>query len=228
MLVNLREGETPVFRLVPENSTKINCDQFLELVAKKAQSDIVQARYWFDAFASTLGTKLAENCAIDLGDLFAKLVVLGSLQSVGDKPTKEKNPVRARIYAKGALAEMLKAIEVINDTLTVSAVMYEVRQDNSTAASRIENNTDRVVINGHNILLNPSASDEGIWLENLDTGIKVSTALVSYSDGAVAYCTFPTLPATGKYRLVLSTRNGESADDYAVTRLTRNVFVVND
>lgn len=227
-MVNLREGEAPIFRLVPVNVTKIGNDKFLELVAKKAQSDVVQSRYWLDAFTATIGEMLAQNCAIDLGDMFAKLVIGGSLQSVGDKPTRENNPVRARIYAKGPLAELLKTIEVINDTLTISAQLYEVRQDNATAASRIENNTDRVVVNGHNILLNPSAGDEGIWLENLDTGVKVSTALVSYSDGAVAYCTFPTLPTTGQYRLVLSTRNGQDADEYAVTRLTRNVMVVND
>ena len=40
------------------------------------------------------------------------------------------------------------------------------------------------------------------------------------------YAKFATLPETGVYTLVLATRNGEDADDYAVARATRRVQVV--
>ena len=225
---NLEVGEQSLYRLVPKNTVKFTEDEFLAALAEKVNQDKIQARYWCDAFRDVLFTKLLSNFAVDLGFLYAKLHIGGSLNSATEQPSKEKNPVRARIFSKGILEEAFDAVEVINDTQTIAAVLYEIMQDNASDVNRIEEANTRVVINGSKIKVMADREDEGIWLENIDTGIVVATANVSYSDESTAYCTFATLPSTGRYRLVVGTRNGEDADEYALAKVTRNVYVVND
>ena len=81
------------------------------------------------------------------------------------------------------------------------------------------------VINAKNCRIDPSRADEGVWLEKAD-GTVAAVGEVTYSDASTVYAKFATLPETGVYTLVLATRNGESADAYAVARATRRVQVV--
>ena len=227
VLSNLRVGETPIYRMIPENVTKVYETEFLERISAKMGQDVVQGRYWLDAFRDVLFQGLAKNESFELSFLNAKLHVTGSLSKSAEQPTKLANPVKPRIYLKGPLAEALMEIDVENDTLTVVAVMYELMQDGASDVNRIEAADRRIVINGSKIKIDPAQEDNGVWLENIKTGVKVAEATITHSDSATCHCSFATLPEAGKYRLVLATRNGESADAYALAKVTRNVFVVN-
>jgi len=132
-----------------------------------------------------------------------------------------------RNFAKGDLASAIAAIEVVNDTLTVSALINEVMQDDASDRNRIEAPTKRVVVTGNGLKQDATQTDNGVWLENVDTGIKVASGGVSYSDASTIFVAFATLPSTGRYRLVVATRNGEDAGTYALAKLTRYVYVVN-
>ena len=227
VLSNLSVGEPPCYRLVPQDVTKIDEAEFLSRLATKAGQDTVQARYWLDTFRDVFYAYLAENKAIDLNFLYGKLYVGGSLNSITDQPTKEANPVKPRIFAKGELASAIAALDVVNDTLTVSALINEVMQDDASDRNRIEAAQKRVVITGNGLKQDATQTDNGVWLENVDTGIKVADGTVSYSDGSTIFVSFATLPTTGKYKLVVATRNGEDAATYALAKLTRLVYVVN-
>ena len=172
--------------------------------------------------------QLSENSAVDLGFLFSKLYIGGTIASLTDQPTKSKNPVLPRIFFKGDFSERFKQYEVVNETLTVNAILYELMQDGASDVNRIESATARIVANMNAAKIDPEQEDNGIWLENPRTDVKVCEASISYSDSSTCFFTFPELPASGKYRLVIATRNGESPEEYALAKLTRNVFVLNE
>ena len=228
VLSSFAVGEQPCYRLVPKDVKKISETDFLARLAQKAGQDPVQARYWLDSFRDVLFGYLADNKAVDLNFLYGKLYVGGSLNSVTDQPTKEANPIRPRIFAKGALAAAIAMLDVANDTQTIQALINEVMQDDASDRNRIEAANKRIVITGNGLKLDPDREDNGVWLENLTTGTKIATGEVSYSDESTIFVKFTTLPSTGRYKLVVATRNGEDPETYALAKLTRKVFVVND
>jgi len=225
VLSNLTIGTTPVYRVIPKDVKHLSEADFLALVAEKAGQDVVQARFWLDSFRDVLFTSLMNNIAVDTGFMYAKLAVGGSLTSASQQPNKVANPVRANIHAKGALADTIAAVECVNDTVTVEAVLYEIMQDGASAANRIESTTARVVINGNRIKLDSTQTDNGVYLADAVTGAKLKDATVSYSDQGVIYATFPQLPTNGRYKLVVATRNAESEEAYAISLVSRLVDV---
>lgn len=225
VLTKLPVGEQMLYRLVAIDPHRVTEGEFLHLLATEMGQSESKCRYWLDTFRNLLFRLLTENADVDLGFLMAKLYVGGSIKSMGEQPTKERNPVRGRIIFKGDFASRLKAMEVANDTVTVAAILYELKQDGVADQNRIESETARVVVNGSNIRIDSAREDEGVWLESLSTGVKVADATVSYSDASTCYFTVPALPPTGKYRLVVATRNGENPDDFALAKVTRNVYV---
>ena len=227
-LTHLGVGETPTYRLITKEPMHVDEREFLRRIAERMGQNGIQARYWLDAFRDVLFTGLAENECIDLSFMHAKLHVAGSLTSPTAQPTKADNPVRARVFLKGELADMLAQFAVVNDTLTVDAVLYEIKQDGVAELNRIESPSARIVINGKAILIDADQTDNGVWLEDLKSGVRVADGVVSHSDSATCYCTFPTLPATGKYRLAIATRDGNDPTAYTLAKVTRIVSVVHE
>lgn len=225
VLTKLPVGEKSVYRFVASNPQYVTRERFLQLLAADMGQSQSLSRYWLDSFKELLFKLLSENADVDLGFMLAKLYIGGSVDSIGEQPTEEKNPVRGRVFFKGDMVDRLKALQVENDAVTVAAILYEIMQDGLDDLNRIESETARVVINGSKIKIDAAQVDNGVWLESISTGVKVAEAAVSYSDASTCYVTFPTLPSTGKYRLVLATRNGESPDEYALAKMTRNVYV---
>ena len=227
-LSNLQVGETPNYRMIVKDPKRVDEPEFLRRIAVKAGQDRVQGRYWLDAFRDVLFASLAENEAVDLNFLYAKLHVAGSLPSATEQPTKEGNPVRPRVFLKGELMDALAAFDVVNDTLTVNAILYEIQQDGVAELNRIESVTARVVINGNAIRIDSAQEDNGVWLEDLKTGQKVVDGTVIRSDSSTCHVTFPTLPVTGKYRLVLATRDGNDPNEFSLAKVARNVTVIHE
>ena len=227
MLVNIGPGETPKYRLLAKNTRKVPEGDVLQRLVTKSGMGISQCRYMLDNLGEVIFEGLAANETLDSGFFFAKLYPTGTIPSLTAQPTKEANPVKGRIFFKGAIAEKLAALELVNETKTVDPLIYEIQQDDVEGLNRIESATARVVMNVNRGKIDPEQEDNGVWLEDLKTGVKVADGDVSYSDSATCHVTFPTLPPTGKYRLVLATRDGEDPAEYVLARATRNVTVVN-
>lgn len=228
VMTHMGTGEHPCYRLVTLGTTKVNEQEVLARLAKITGTDEVRSRYWLDAFQMVLFDALSNNECVDLSFLIAKLFASGSIKGMGDQPTKSENPVVGFVGFKGAFAEKLAQIETENDTVTVAAILYELKQDGETEKNRISSTTARIVLNGREIKVDAAQEDNGVWLESIETGVKLVDAEVLYSDAVTCDFKFPTLPPTGKYRLVLATRNGESPEEYALARATRNVYVKNE
>ena len=227
-LLSGKAGETPGWRLFVANPTLVSEPAFLEIMSAKAHQSIVESRYWLDNFRLALFACLAENKAVDLGFMYARLYATGKLSSMNDQPTKENNPVKAGIYFKGEFADEIANLELVNDSKTVEAVMYELQQDNAPDVNMINSTIERIVINGSRIKIGADEKDTGIWIEGIKNGERVANGTIDYSDSSVCHVTFSQLPPSGRYRLVLVTRNGENPDEYSPSRLTRNVTVVNE
>ena len=227
-LSHLRVGETPTYRLIAKEPMHIDEREFLRRISERMGQNNIQGRYWLDAFRDVLFACLAENASVDLNFLHAKLHVAGSLTSPTAQPTKDGNPVLPRVFLKGELTDALAAFEVVNDTLTVNAILYEIQQDGVADLNRIESPTARVVVNGNAIRIDPAQEDNGVWLEDVKTGVKVADGDVSYSDSSTCHVTFPTLPVTGRYRLAIATRDGNDPTEYTLAKVTRIVSVVHE
>ena len=227
-LSNLRVGETPKYRMIVKEPKKVDEPEFLRRLAVKVGQDRIQGRFWRDAFRDVLFASLADNEAGELNFLYAKLHVAGSLLSATEQPTKEENPVKSRVFLKGELMDALAAFDVVNDTLTVAAILYEVMQDGVTERNRIESTGARIVINGSAIRIDSAQEDNGVWLEDPKTGEKLADGTVIHSDSSTCHVKFPTLPQTGKYRLVLATRDGNDPNEFALAKVTRNVTVIHE
>ena len=228
VLSHLSTGEAPRYRLVSTSAKHINEMAFVQRMMEVTGETDVQCRYWLDAFRRALFGALGENEAVDIGFLFAKLYVGGTIGSLSDQPTMAANPVIARVFLKGEFSELVRSIPVENTTVTVEAVMYEVMQDGASDRNRIESATARVVINGSAIKIDPEQTDNGVWLEDPETGLKVADGTVIHSDSSTCHVTFPTLPETGKYKLVIATRDGNDPTEYTLAKAVRNVKVIHE
>lgn len=225
VLAHSAVGEIPRYRLVTTNSAHLDEKAFVtRMMALTGESDM-ECRYWLDAFRKTLFGALGSNESVDIGFMFGKLYVGGSIGSLAEQPSPAANPVRARIFVKGEFADMIRRYPVENKTITVAAVLHYVMQDGASEQNAIESLTERIVISGREIKIDPAQADNGVWLEDAKTGAKVADATVSYSDSLVCYVTFQTLPENGQYRLVVATRDGKDPAEYTLAKATRLVRV---
>ena len=155
-------GAQQLYRLVPTSTKTVTEAEFIALLAAEAKQGETEARFWADNYRDVLFKQLMLNNAVDLGFAYAKLYVRGSLKSASDQPTKKENPVVANITIKGSLAELMKSLEVINDTMTVDVFIYELMQDGADAPGTLDTPNARVVINAKNCRIDPSRADEGV------------------------------------------------------------------
>ena len=226
-LVNIGPGGDPLYRLMTKGNTNLSEADVLQRISAMSGMEPSKGRFWMDNFRDTLFGALSANETVDLGFMFAKLYPTGTISSLTDQPTKEANPVKGRIFFKGEFAAKLAALELVNETQTVNLIIYEVQQDGVQGLNRIESPTARVVMNLNCGMIVAEQTDNGVWLENAKSGEKVAAATISFSDSSTCHCTFPTLPPTGRYRLVIETRDGQDPNAYVLARATRLVDVVN-
>ena len=220
-------GETPDYHLLAKDPRHVPENELLRRLAEKSGFDASKGRYWMDNFQCTLFEALAANETVDCGFMYAKLYPTGTIPSLTAQPTKEANPVKGRVFFKGEFANRLAALELVNETKTINPIIYEIQQDGVDGLNRIESTTARVVINVSRAKVDPAQDDNGVILEDPKTNAKVAEATVVYSDSSTCHVTFPTLPATGRYRLVILTRDGEDPEEYVLAHATRLVDVVN-
>ena len=226
-MVSIGPGGVPIYRMSTKGSKNLSEADILQRLSQKSGLDVTKNRFWMDVFRDVLFQSLSSNETLDLGFMYAKLYPTGTIPSLTAQPTPEANPVKGRIYFKGEFAEKLAAIGLVNETQTVNLILYEVKQDGVRELNRIESTTARVVMNLNCGKIDAAQADNGVWLEDAKTGARLAGATVSYSDSSTCYVTFPTLPPSGRHRLVIATRNGEDPTAYVLARATRLVDVVN-
>lgn len=224
ILSNLAKGDKPFYRLVPQGIVTITKDQFMMLLADHLGVAPSDAQYTLDRAWSLILNLVMQNKRIELPYLSFSLAVTGSVKSMTDQPTKEKNPVVLRMLVKGEAAEKIGGVKVMNVTVTIEASLQEVKQTGASAVSRIENEND-VIVNGNGLTINAAADDEGAWLEK--SGTLVKKAELKSSNDNEARFNFGSLAGieNGVYDLCVATRAGKTAADAAARVLRRKVTV---
>lgn len=224
VLSNLAPGSQPFYRLVPQGITTITKDQFVMLLADQLGLAPSEAQYTVDRVWSLIMKLLMENKRVELPYLSASLAITGSVKSMTDQPTKEKNPVVVRLLVKGDAADKINEVKVVNVTVSVEVSLQEVMQIGASAVSRIENEND-ITLNGKGLTINAAAEDEGIWLEK--SGTLVKKAEMKSSSDNEARANFGSLGGieNGVYDLCVSTRAGKTAAEAPARVLRRKVTV---
>ena len=225
VLSGLTKGGQPCFQLYVKNSNPMSQEDFVKKFAERLGKTAAEARFINDVHGQVFSEAVITNRSVNTGSMRAYLAVLGSVESAGAAIDKATNPVKCIMLTHGELKAAVDGILAVNDTKTIEAILYTVQYGESEALNTIEGTTDPIKLNGVGLILTLSNNDEGVWLEK--DGVMVSDkATIVKNDTNTINCTFAELPADGDYKLVISTRNGESKDDYGVVRLERNVKVI--
>lgn len=224
ILSNLSAGEKSCWRLVPTGITTADDGEFIATYAANLRDTKANAQYAADQFVDTLLKFALANKAVELEYLGARLTIEGSLKSMNEQPTPEKNPVRLKITIKGEAAKRLAELHVRNVTEMVEAALHEIMQEGASGLSRIENDQP-ITINGKGLNITADVDDEGVWIEK--NGVIVKRGEVLFSSNAKIKVSFGALALDeGIYDLCVATRNGASASNgISARKLTRKVTI---
>jgi len=211
-------GAAVRYYLKPANTTNISFEQLCSKVASVSGLPLSTVKYVLESCNQKLVDLLVKNCRVHTGAYVASLGIGGSLASMTDQPNKINNPVHAVMTPEGDIVDALKAIEVINTTITVMALLNEVQEDGCLELSKLTTANADVVINGANLKIDTTKTDEGVWLADRTTGSLVKAATISENGSARLIVKFATLPTDGTYDLVVATRNCEEGMDVVVVK----------
>lgn len=218
---NLEVGGRNCYRILPVGCDTINTDAFVKLFAEALRLKSSDAQFTLDKFWEVCQSCLLENKAIELEFMSMRLVIEGSLNSMNEQPTLEKNPVRIRIIVKGEAAREAAAIRLENVTEMIEAALHEIMQEGASGLSRIEND-GVITINGKGLKIDPSAEDEGVYLAK--NGIVIKRAEILYSAENSLEVKFADLDIeNGVYELCVATRNGTNPAKVSARIVTRKV-----
>jgi len=220
------QATSPVASIFPNARALWDDSAFEELcnrVASKSGLAVSTVKYALECQNQKLIDLLSQNARVHTGLYVASLGIGGSVSSIGEQPNKVDNPVHAVLTPEGDIVDQLKAIDVQNITATVNAVLNEFQQVGCLEMNKIVDATNNIVVNGRNIFIDSTKTDEGAFLMDRITGQIKATATIVETDSARLVCTFATLPANGVYQFVIATRNGDPTMD--VTQATRLVTV---
>lgn len=228
VLSHFTKGGKPCYQLMAKEPKTMTQDEFIERFAQETGLTLAKARLANDVHGRIICEATLQNYRVNTGDLTSQLVILGSLDSASAQATKKDNPVRVSLTPIGRFRDGAKVLVAVNDTLTVEAALYTVSYKDSDELNTIEGK-DVVKINGKGLLLTADNDDEGVYLEDCETGVIVTDkATITKNDENVINCKFmdyPELTAEKQFNLVIATRNGQSKDEYGVVRLVRKVIV---
>jgi hypothetical protein len=164
---------------------------------------------------------------VKLGFADVQLTVKGSLNDLSE-PLAGRCEASLSFQPAKALNDMLRNVELVNDTKTVQLVLHTiVEQGHPNDTNKLFAANASVSITTNCGRIDTSRDDEGIWLVNA-SGEKVATGVVTTTNSAYSIVQFATLPAPGQYKLVYACRNGEDPGEYTPAVKTRNVTVVGE
>ena len=219
-----RKGGKQCYQLFPKNAKNMKAEEFLQVFAHALGKSRADARYILDVHGQSVASLLAENKSVNTGTLRCFLAIGGSVSDPGATLSKEENPVMACFVPTGDLKNALADLVAINVTKAIEAILYTVQYDGSDSLNTIEG-TDATVATGVGLKLNEENADEGVWLEDGDGTAVSEKAAITKNDTNLLIFRFAELPVSGQYTLVIATRDGGSAEDFGITRITRKVIV---
>jgi len=225
--VPMKIGTARGYRLIPKEVTRVNPEQFMRMVANRANSTVTAERFHADHFFTVLLEQVSKNKRVDTGFGIAYLHPTGSIESANSPIDKKHNPVTIEWQFPLDVRNAIRQFDVLNETVTVETWLFEIVESGHGESGVFYTPNATITANTKRGMIDPEADDEGIWLVNASNEI-VATAMILESSGGHTDFKFPTLPPAGDYTLVYSCRNGEDPSVYTVATKTRKIKVVSE
>ena len=209
VLSSLKKGERPCYRAVVNHNGTVYMDEISSNAANRVGMDPAVMKFNAELFFAQIAEELRAGNRVEVENLFSGgIAVSGTCAGANAPWDKSKNSLTPYFYAKGDMRTALDGTTAINVTEGNHAQIKRVLDTIAKVDGVITNQPNvTVYLSGVNLLVNQTASDEGVWIEDKD-GTVVSTATVTGSTATTIDCTFATLPEDGAYKIVVATRGG--------------------
>ena len=194
-------------------------------IAGRTKIDAKMIKYILDVLADEIDEHLLDGCRVRIGRLQLGFAIRGTFANEDD----EFDPARHRLVATMRMFDPLKgkmAAEVPENVASGLSCILSSAIDSVTKRLSEITGTNRLLIQGRRLGISPDNPDEGVWLEDPETGRTVASANVEHNDSQTIDCAFTNPPAPGTYTLVVSCRNGARESLSPATAKVKNVTVV--
>ena len=221
-----RAGTKQGYSFRPRLRGKITYDQTIASLSEKSGVNPSKVRGVLDSLNEVIIEEaVVEQKVVKLGFGDIRLTATGSINDLSED-INAKCEVALSYQPCGAIADMLKAAELVNQTqgvpLHIDSVFESGHPNDGNCLFTANADVSITTSCGR---IDTTRDDEGVWLVNA-AGEKVATAVVATSNSSYSIVRFATLPEPGKYTLVYACRDGGDPDEITLTFKTRNVTVV--
>lgn len=211
VLSSLKKGGKACYRAIPVTNGSVDLTTLSEHAAERAGMDPVVMKFNAELLFSQIADEMTDGKRIEIEDFMSGgLAIEGVFEAANSTWDKSKNRLQPYFTAKGSMKSAFGNVIGVNITEGNHCMIKRVLDTTSKTEGVITNAAGVVVyISGVNMLINTTAEDEGVWLED-EEGTIIATATVTGSTSTTIDCTFGTFPVEedGRYKLVVASRGG--------------------
>ena len=214
-------GDEPKWQGMPIINGSASAEEVAALVAEQTHQTVSDVMYTNTKTGEAVRWLLRSGRAVNLDWVAFTIALTGPFKSLNDGFEPGRNALVVRAHARQFIRDCLMDITPRNVTNGLKATIQSVID--SAAQSEGTITTTTVYVAGLNILVDESASEEGVWLVKKD-GTIAAIPTITANDASTMDLAFGELPPDGDYTLVVKARSGASTD-YAPATAKRNVTV---
>lgn len=225
VLSGLKKGEKPCYRAIPVTNGSTDLDALAQGAAARIGMDVALMKCIAELFLEQIEAALCAGHRLEVEGLFSGSIAVQGVFDAANAPWERgKHRLVPRFNAKGEMKSALNGAVGVNITegnrCRITSVLDAVAKTEGviTGSEDVE-----VYAAGGTFLVDTTAEDEGVWLENA-AGVVVAFGTVTASTATTLDATFATLPEPGAYKFVVATRGG-LGKGYGVSIARRNVTV---
>lgn len=211
VLSSLKKGGKARYRAYPVTKGSVDFKTLSEHAAERVGMDPAVMKFNGELLLSQITTELVSGHRVEIEDLISGgIAVEGVFEAANSPWDRTKHRLVPYFTAKGAMKSAFDGVTCVNVTEGNRCTIKRVLDTTLKTEGVIANVKDVVVyVSGVNTLINTSAEDEGVWLEDAE-GTIVAQATVSASTSTTIDCVFATLPLVlaGSYKIVVASRGG--------------------
>lgn len=215
-----RQGGHYSARTLPTSTYGI--DDLCADIADKTEKGEAWVRMYEEARQEAIVSALKAGRRVSVGGVMIAPAVIGSFDTVDGEYDAARNKLVVKCHTFGKLRDCLSDSVPVNSEKGASPTISVVREADAEEERLITGRN--ISITGREIVIREGADDEGVTLRNIKTGEVVATASIVSSNLVGIVCSFESLPAKGRYLLVVATRGGFGLD-YKVRVASREITV---
>ena len=191
------------------HSDVMSRDDIAREMASSMRLDVIEARHSIDVVCAYIVKALARGRKLNFGEFSLSLSIRGTVDGANGEFTPGENEVRVNILAGDELREELAKLRPVNATAKDEGAVIRITSVIDTATHRENSVTTGATtfVAGAGLLVDPHASDEGVWLESGTT--KILRATISACTSTTLDCIFDAVLEPGDYYIAVYSRNGD-------------------